>query len=79
MERYYSIENIVKKVKKDGYNMWADEFSICRSLDYFVVIFYAKYSSQGEFSFCYRLDEEKKGYIIATNVSGFGYTFPLRK
>jgi hypothetical protein len=76
MEKFYPIEQVIEKAKGNGFIYWADEDSVLRPLDNFIVIFFAKYSHQRDFTFIYR-EIKGKHFIVARNIGGFEYVFPL--
>jgi hypothetical protein len=76
VKRSYDVGELVGFLTRNRYSEWSDEHSVCRDVSDFIVVFYAKYCGSCDFSF-YLWVERKRYFIIARNISGFEYRFPL--
>ena len=77
MKKYWKIEELIKSLKDDGNRSWADERCVMLPLETFTPVFYAKYAPTVDFSFEFSF--KGSPHILATNIGGFQYKFPVTK
>jgi hypothetical protein len=81
-EKFEKLDVLLIKLMADKILYWSDEHHISRPLSLFESIFYSKYCDVRD-DFCFKLVEDKtltyenRLFILAQNVSGFMYKFPL--
>ena len=77
--KFWKIDKLIDKLQKEKFVYWSDERCVCLKLDNFIPIFYAKYCpANNDFSF-ELVEIIGTFFIVATNIGGFSYRFPLSK
>lgn len=83
LNHLFSIEDLISKLKENGYTEFSDEKHRAISLDLFIPLFIYKYGSLNDFSCfierrrtCFGTESEDK-YTLTCESFGFRYCFPI--